>query len=366
MLQFHTVFTHENLKKAAKKIAKRNVSAGFDKMNPKDVIPFFNRKYKRDIIIKKLKRGDFRPHKSKKAFIPKENGQKREIKIQSVIDRVVLDCFANSLDLKYSSNFSKDVFAYIPGVGAHDAIHRISKLYSEDYTYALKVDLKNFFDTIPHNLLFNKLEKIIDYDLIRVINSFISNKWHKGVQQGNPISPFLSNLHLDEFDKWIEERKGKYMIEYLRYADDILILSKTPTRTELFDEIIAKLKSMKVEVNKNKTCIGLLEETSFLGFIQTPNGLIVSAEKIDKMESKIDKLLSQAQATDGSIYDVIGVNNYVRGWISYYRVADLNDITKAMNDKITCSLKSINLIDKKFVVNPIEFYGRFIPKTFTQ
>ena len=145
MLLFEEVFNHSKLLEASRRVKKKNGASGVDKMPAIEAYKFFLKKYKREIVIKKLRRGDYIVHTSRIVKIPKANGKKRTLKIQNVIDRTILDCLAVELQERYRYLFSEHSYGYIKGVGAHTAIKKWRTYYLEGYTYGAKLDLKAYF-----------------------------------------------------------------------------------------------------------------------------------------------------------------------------------------------------------------------------
>ena len=127
---------------------------------------------------------------------------------------------------------------------------------SEGYQHIVDIDLQNFFDEVDHclllQLLYGKVKCPYTLRLIRrwlrapiKINGRLTKR-RKGVPQGSPLSPLLSNIMLHELDKYME----KEALKYVRYADDFSIYAgsnyaarKTGNRIFLFLKDKLKLLS---------------------------------------------------------------------------------------------------------------------------
>lgn len=336
MLRFEEVFTHKRLLEASKRVKKKNASAGRDKMTAKEAYAFFKKKYKRDIIIKRLKRGDYIAHKSRVAKIPKDNGKKRTIKINSVIDRVVLDCLADGLQKKFGSMFSEHSYGYKKGVGTHTALFKLKEYYDLGFAYGLKLDLKAYFDKVPHKELYEDLDGMVDDGIMRVINTFIISSDNTGLPMGFPISPFLSSLYLTPFDKWLETFED---LRFIRYCDDILILSRKSIENSLIDDIEVELGKLKIILNKEKTRLGRIEGMTFLGLTVSEKGFVVSDERTLKFKTKVNAIYSEFEGQDCLVEKL---RQYVMGWVAYYHLADLGVLIKETEGVLLTHLNEVN------------------------
>lgn len=319
MLAFEDVFTHQNILKTANLVAKKDGAVGVDYMTAQETKAFFKRRYKREIIIKKLKKAQFTKHDSRIVKIPKGDGSYREIKIQTGIDRVVMKCLATSLSQTYNSTFSENIFGFIEGKGTHSAVLKMEQHYREGYCYALKVDLQSYFDLIPHNRLINLLKELVDEPLLKVVKYFIYNGEHKGIPQGSALSPFLANLFLTDFDHFMDGLCNQADIRYIRYADDILILSKEDVPKALFETIKARIESYQIKVNEDKTQICKADNIVFLGFSVCEKGLLVSQKSGDCIRERIKMFFENKRYEEGL--------NHFAHWKGYYGIAvNVNDI----------------------------------------
>jgi len=91
------------------------------------------------------------------------------------------------------------------------------------------------FDTVDHQKLMGKLrESIADPRVLKLILKYLKagvilpegryEDTNEGVPQGGPLSPLLANILLDELDHELEKRGHPFV----RYADDFVILCKSP------------------------------------------------------------------------------------------------------------------------------------------
>ena len=146
----------------------------------------------------------------------------------------------------------------------------------------IDVDLHAYFDTITHAELFKKIAKRInDKDILRLIKLIVKAGGKKGIGQGGPLSPLLSNIYLNEVDKMLEKAKevskqvdGYEHVEYGRWCDDLVILVDGHKKWQWLEQAIHKrlreeLKKIRVEINEEKSRTVDLnrgESFSYLGF----------------------------------------------------------------------------------------------------
>ena len=156
-----------------------------------------------------------------KIYDPKERDVAR---LPFYPDRIVHHAIMNVLYDLFTDMFTADTYSCIRGKGVH-GFDKAMKRYLRDVPgtqYCLKIDVKKFYPSIDHETLKQQLRrKIKDPDLLWLLDDIVDSD--PGVPIGNYLSQFFANFYLTPFDHWIKEQlKVKY---YLRYSDDIIILS---------------------------------------------------------------------------------------------------------------------------------------------
>lgn len=210
----------------------------------------------------------------------------RHIHKAIVRDRIVHHAIFRILNMVFEPTFISASFSCRIGKGNHKGVfvlENMARKVSKNYTkpcFALKCDVKKFFDSIDHNILLEILRRrICDKDAMwliqEIIYSFSSSHidlFHRrGVPIGNLTSQLFANVYMNEFDQFMKhDLKIKY---YLRYTDDFIVLSGTDKefgnllqKIEQFlkEKLSLKLHPHKVEVRK------LHQGIDFLGYVIRP------------------------------------------------------------------------------------------------
>lgn len=201
------------------------------------------------------------------------------------------------------------------------------------------VDLSKYFDTLNHDLLMNMVrEEVHDKRVIELIKKFLKSgvmengplvKTKEGSPQGGPLSPLLANIYLNKYDREIE-RRG---VPVLWYADDIVVLAKSPRAAQRLLEFSRKYleEKLKLKMNMDKSrAVGVfsIRNFKFLGFAlgKGPDGVYirVHAKSIRKAKQKLKELTSHRQGRN--IHVVMRkVKEFIRGWLGYFRVAKMRN-----------------------------------------
>lgn len=188
--------------------------------------------------------------------------------------------------------------------------------------------LKKFFDTVDHDILMNRVSRIVrDKGILHLIGKYLRagvvvsgrlNRTSKGVPQGGPLSPLLSNILLDDLDKELEKRGHRFA----RYADDLIILVKSKRAGERVMESISRFleKTLKVKVNRDKSKVIKSEESSYLGFTFTRKRLTVSEKSIKRFKTQLRSLTGRSRGI--SMQRRYGeIRTYLQGWMNYFGIA---------------------------------------------
>ncbi|MCK4358501.1 MAG: CRISPR-associated endonuclease Cas1 [Candidatus Cloacimonetes bacterium] len=239
----------------------KNHSPGMDSLTVTDL-----KKAGKDYLIKLsevLKNNQYEPGDSIIYKRKKSNGELRYLYIHNVSDRLIFKAISNYFGNKIDPLLSNSSFAYRKGLNIRQAARKVRSLILNGYTTGFQGDISSFFDSVSLEKLFLLLQALFYKEpLIITLQKIFDNS--KGLPQGNPISPVLSNLYLHQFDQIINKNK----LKLVRYGDDFVILSKhSHTEKDIKNLVVELLNKLGLSLNTSK--IVPIEENKpidFLGF----------------------------------------------------------------------------------------------------
>jgi len=353
-----------NLEKASRQVISNGGSPGIDGMTVKELGKWLNRHW-RD-LIHDLQSGSYKPSLVKGVRIPKAKGGTRLLGIPTVKDRLVEQAIHQKLSPRYERIFSEQSYGFRPQRSAHHALHQSGKYIEAGYNWLVEIDLEKFFDTVDHNRTMWLLSRRIgDKRLLKLIHKFLKAGMleggltsHRvaGTPQGGPLSPLLSNIILDELDKELERRGHRFV----RYADDLRIFLKSEASAKRVMASITRFieKRMKLKVNRNKSKVCRNNETNFLGHGFFANGkLFVSKESECRLKDKV-RLITKRNRGRSLVHVIAELNKVLRGWLNYFRYAQMKNRTKALAGWINRRLRCYRLKQCKRAIGIYRFVKR--------
>jgi len=266
------VLNRRNVMRAYRQVVTNKGSAGVDGMSVKELYAHLTKN--REQLESAIREGNYQPQAIRGVEIPKSNGKTRLLGVPTVTDRMLQQAVGQVLAVKFEMDFEDYSYGFRPNLNAQQAVLKAQEYINSGYQHIVDIDLKSFFDEVDHcillQLLYRKVKCPLTLRLIRkwlrapiLINGKLVKR-RKGVPQGSPLSPLLSNIMLNELDKELE----KQGLRYVRYADDFSIYTKSNTAArKIGNSIFLFLKNkLKLPINREKSGIRRPVNFKVLGY----------------------------------------------------------------------------------------------------
>lgn len=248
----------------------------------------------------------------------------------------------------FETGFRKYSYGFRPRRNAHQALNQSLENINSGYQDIVDIDLKSFFDQVEHYILLELIyKKVKCKTTMKLLRSFLRapilikgklQKRRKGVPQGSPLSPLLSNIVLNELDKELEKRG----LRYVRYADDFSIYLKSKKSAKRVGNSIYLFLRGKLQLPINKEKSGIRRPLTFqllgYGFVPSYNKgekgkyqLIVQQSKWNAFKSKL-KFLTRKTVPMSFDERITRMNRLIRGWINYFKLASIQSKLKKLEE----------------------------------
>ena len=331
------VLNKRNLTESCNEVVRNKGAGGIDGMSAGALKAWLEES--RDILCNCIRGGKYIPQPIRGREIPKSNGKKRLLGIPTVIDRMLQQAVSREIMPQFEYMFSENSYGFRPQRNAQQAVLKSLEYINSGYQHIVDIDLKGFFDEVDHclllNLLYRKVKCPVTMQLIRRwlrapiwVNGRLIKR-RKGVPQGSPLSPLLSNIMLHELDMEME-RQG---LRFVRYADDFSIYCKTRSEArKTGNNIYLFLRDrLKLPINREKSGLRRPVNFSILGYGFVPTyqkgikgqyQLIVEKSRWKELKAKLKEA---TRKTTPMTFDerVQKIKEIQRGWINYFRLANI-------------------------------------------
>ena len=336
----------ENLNRAYLQVKRNKGAGGVDQIQVTDLKQVLRQNALK--MLQDLVNGSYQVSPILGVEIPKSNGKMRLLGIPTVVDRVIQQAVCQVLQPVFETDFQRHSYGFRPLRNAHQALKQSLKNINEGYQDIVDIDLKSFFDEVDHNLLLELIYKKVNcHKTMKLIRSFLRApiqingklvKRRKGVPQGSPLSPLLSNILLNELDKELEKRGHRY----IRYADDFSIYVRSKSSAKRVGNSIFKFLRDKLLLPINREKSGIRRPTQFVllgyGFVPTYRKgekgkyqFVVAPSKWKLLKAKL-KWITRKTIPASFDERIQRINRTLRGWINYFKLASIHSKLKKLEE----------------------------------
>jgi group II intron reverse transcriptase/maturase len=326
-----SILERNNMRRAIRRVIKNKGAPGVDGMTVRKLKRYFKRH--RAKIERALLNGTYIPMPVRQKEIPKPGGGVRLLGIPTALDRAIQQAMAQVLTQIWDHTFSEMSFGFRPKRSQHDAIRQYREYVRSGLRYVVDIDLSKFFDRVNHDRLMARLAtRIKDKRVLKLIRKFLTSgvmiggleqPTKEGTPQGGPLSPLLSNIVLDEFDKELEKRG----LCFVRYADDCVIFVRSKRAANRVMESISRFieKKLRLKVNREKSAIDLPWKSKYLGLCVTNScknpKIRVHWKSIKRFRERVREITARRRGR--SLLQVIGeLREFMNGWWNYFGITE--------------------------------------------
>lgn len=341
-LLFQRLCTKEALYQAWQHVKEKNTTGGVDKKTVEDYAVTIDKNL--NDLLNLLKLGKYIQQPYKEIFIPKNITDKRRLGLLTVNDKIVQTAVSQLVTPIFENEFLKVSYGYRNHMGAVKAIHKVQHLIThEHFTWLASCDIDNFFDSIPHELLFRRLGAFLKSPgIAELIKMFVTmgrvNKqmnWKetkKGIPQGGVVSPLLANFFLHPLDKLMVEKK----YGFVRYADDFVILGKSESEAKwaLNEAVDLISKYLQLELNEGTEVIPVSDGFEFLGILFKDKQLQLSDRKFNRLVSKMN-----TAARLGNGFITTKLTEVMQGISNFYCKLVPQEVLSKLDDELMAILR---------------------------
>ena len=320
------VHRERTLTAAFSNVARNQGAAGVDHVT----IAMFEKHLDENLkkLSDQLRNGTYRPQAIRRHYIPKPGSkEQRPLGIPTVRDRVVQTALRMTIEPIFEREFAEHSYGFRPGRGCKDALRRVNALLKLGHMYIVDADLKSYFDSIPQDRLLALVsQKISDGRVLTLIEAFLKQgvldglrEWtpETGSPQGAVISPLLSNIYLNPLDHLMAQDG----IEMVRYADDFVILCRTPADAA---RALARVQEwtaaagLTLHPTKTRIINATQDAFEFLGYRFDRGRRYPRAKSMQKLK---DTIRAKTKRTSGKclLAIIASLNPTLRGWFEYFK-----------------------------------------------
>jgi len=291
-LLFARAFTQQALLDAWQEVRDRALADG----QPDAEVENFERDAARRLsdLSTRLGAGEWQPEPARRIEIPKASGGVRRLAVPTVADRVVERALLDVLDPVVDPKLLPWSFAYRRGLGAKDAVAALTEARDAGATWVARADIDDCFDRIPQWEVMRRLRAVVDDErVVHLVGALLDRDVRgerttdrgRGLHQGSVLSPLLSNLYLNTFDRRMLEAGFRV----IRYSDDFAIPVESRLEGErALQAASTELSDLRLELNAGKCHVASFEDgVRFLGETVTASTLAAADTLSHPLETSV-------------------------------------------------------------------------------
>jgi len=343
------VVRRENLLAAHARVVRNAGAPGIDGMTVDELMPYCRTHWAR--IREHLLSGTYVPQPVRRVDIPKPDGRgTRTLGIPTVLDRLIQQALLQVLSPIFDPTFSDASYGFRPKRSAHQAVQRARSYIAAGHRWVVDMDLEKFFDRVNHDVLMARVaRRVKDTRVLLLIRRYLQagmmedglvSPRTEGTPQGGPLSPLLSNILLDEWDRELERRGHRFV----RYADDCNVSVRSQAAGQ---RVLTSLdrwlwQRLRLRMNRDKSGVARPWTRRFLGYSVTWDRaarLRVAPAAVQRLKTTLRRLRRQGRGR--RLADTVkDLSLVLRGWVAYFRLADVKasfeDVDKWLRRKLRC------------------------------
>lgn len=293
MFDITELLSNHNQKEAMKNLLEKKDSCGTDGVYLSHFSEYWEQNKER--ILKEILDGIYSPGLIKTTEIINANGKRRVISIMNTQDRFICRMIAQKFRRYLEPTFLENSQAYQENKGIVSATEKARNYIEQGNRIVVEIDIKDFFDTISLSKLMELLKNLVtDQRVLNLISSYMYCRLlideevlekEKGLVQGNPISPILSNLYLHSLDLHMEQKGYRW----IRFSDNLYIYCAQKSDAQNIFQYLCKyiFQNYELQINQKKSGIYDVFQRTMLGyeFFQTKTGIGIRRHKYDMSAS---------------------------------------------------------------------------------
>lgn len=383
MISMEDILDSNNISIAMKYIQSKKDVAGPDGIKPSGLEEYWNEN--RNRIEELIYTSKYEPGAVQQFENLSAKGKKRSVSIMNAVDKMLARAINQRISNDVDRCMSERCYGYRNGLGTKDIVEFARTQIENGNTWVAELDIKDFFNNIPHSGLFKNIDDLFeDIVLKNILQAFITCRMEveegvfrlaKGVLQGMPISPLLSNIFLMHFDAKMEERYEGYC----RYGDDIRVyVSSQKEALQVLEHVKKEIVNLGLNVNDQKSGAYIAINRPHFGYELVAKGNRILMQQIKHTNKEIYHVWQQSSVkeidhnyhivNDGILtrkdFTLLFENEEGKKYLPIETIESLSIYSNVIFSGGFFELANSERIAVNFINKTGDNVGRFIPQTW--